>query len=102
MALMGWISALLASGMACKLMGLLLVAVFTITLFLLNPRRAGERTGRLSERLQASENAHDIQRQMLDTASRRPHDRDALSGRLRDGRFPHPFESCIVGVECSG
>ena len=83
---MGWITSLLASGSARKAMGLLLVAV-TIALFLLNLRRAGERAGRLAERLSTSERTHEIQRQMLDAASRRPADRDALAQRMRDGRF---------------
>ncbi|NCO21744.1 MAG: hypothetical protein GW905_07010 [Rhodobacterales bacterium] len=83
---MGWIASLFASGAARKALGLLLAA-FTIALFLLNLRRAGERTGRLAERLSTSENANDIHRQMLDAASRRPHDRDALAERLRNGEF---------------
>ena len=83
---MGWITAILASGPARKALGLLLAA-FTIALFLLNLRRAGERAGRLAERLSTSERTHEIQRQMLDAASRRPADRDALADRLRDGRF---------------
>ena len=84
--MMALITAILTSGPARKAMGLLLVAV-TITLFLLNLRRAGERAGRLVERLSASERTHEIQRQMLDAASRRPADRDALVDRLRSGRF---------------
>ncbi len=83
---MGWIATLLASGLARKALGLLLAAI-TIALFLLNLRRAGERTGRLAERLQSTEKAHDIQRQMLDAASRRPRDRDDLAQRMRDGEF---------------
>jgi hypothetical protein len=83
---MGWIVATVASGPARKALGLLLAAT-TIALFLLNLRRAGERAGRLTERLSSSENTHEIQRQMLDAASRRPHDRDALAQRLRDGQF---------------
>jgi hypothetical protein len=83
---MGWITAILASGPARKALGLLLAAL-TIALFLLNLRRAGERAGRLAERLSTSEKTHDTQRQMLDAASRRPADRDALAERLRDGRF---------------
>lgn len=83
---MGWTAALLASGPARKALGLLLAAT-TIALFLLNLRRVGERTGRLVERLQTSERTHEIQRQMLDAASRRPPDRGALVERLRDGRF---------------
>ena len=83
---MGWITVLLASGPARKALGLLLAAL-TIALFLMNLRRAGERTGRLAERLSTSEKTHDVQRQMLDAASRRPADRDALAQRMRDGRF---------------
>ena len=83
---MGWITVLLASGTVRKALGLLLAAL-TIALFLMNLRRAGERTGRLAERLSTSERTHEIQRQMLGAASRRPADRDALVKRLRDGRF---------------
>jgi hypothetical protein len=84
--MMGWITALIASAPARKAMGLLLAA-FTIALFIINLRRAGERAGRLAERLSTSEKTHAIQHQMLDAAARRPHDRDALAQRLRDGRF---------------
>ena len=83
---MGWTAALLASGPARKALGLILAAT-AIALFLLNLRRAGERAGRLAERLQTSENTHAIQHQMLDAASRRPADRDSLVERLRDGQF---------------
>jgi len=83
---MGWITALLSSGPARKALGWVLAAL-TIALFLLNLRRAGERAGRLAERLSISEKTHEIQRQMLEAASRRPADRDALAERLRDGRF---------------
>ena len=83
---MGWITVLLTSGPARKALGLLL-AIITIALFLLNLRRAGERAGRLAERLSTTERTHEIQRQMLEAASRRPADRDALADRLRDGRF---------------
>jgi hypothetical protein len=83
---MGWITAILASGPARQALGLLL-ATLTIALFLLNLRRSGERASRLAERLSTSEKTQDIQRQMLDAASRRPADRDALAERLRDGRF---------------
>ena len=83
---MGWITTILASGLARKALGLMLGAL-TVALFLLNLRRAGERTGRLAERLSTSERTHEIQRQMLDAASRRPRDRDALVERLRGGQF---------------
>ncbi|HBR97448.1 MAG TPA: hypothetical protein DD979_08720, partial [Gammaproteobacteria bacterium] len=59
----------------------------TITLFLLSLRRSGERAGRLAERLENQEKANEIQHRMLEAASRRPHDRDELAERLRDGRF---------------
>ncbi|WP_116600233.1 hypothetical protein [Primorskyibacter marinus] len=83
---MGWLINTLSSGLARKALGLLLAAT-TIALFLLNLRRVGERAGRLAERLQTSEKTHEIQRQMLEAASRRPPDRDALAQRLRDGQF---------------
>jgi hypothetical protein len=83
---MSWITAILVSGPAGKALGLI-IAAFTIVMFLLNLRRAGESAGRLGERLQASERTHEIQRQMLDAASRRPHGRDDLLERLRDGGF---------------
>ena len=83
---MGWLASILTSGPAHKALGLLLVAL-TIALFLLNLRRAGEHAGRLAERLSTSERTHEIQRQMLDAASRRPADRDALAQRMRDGRI---------------
>ena len=83
---MGWLVTILASGPARKALGRLLAAV-TIALLLLNLRRAGERAGRLAERLSTSEKTHAIQRQMLAAASHRPADRNALAQRLRDGRF---------------
>ena len=83
---MGWITSLPASGPARKALGVLLAAL-TIALFLLNLRRAGERAGRLAERLSTSERTHEVQRQMLDAATRRPADRNALADRLRDGQF---------------
>lgn len=81
--MIGW---LLTRGPARKALGLILAAT-TILLFLLNLRRIGERAGRAAERLEARERNHAIHRQMLDAASRRPADRDALAERLRDGRF---------------
>ena len=84
--MMDWLASILASGPARKALGLLLAAL-TIALFLVNIRRAGERAGRLAERLSTSEKDHEIQREMLDAASRRPADRDALADRLRDGQF---------------
>ena len=83
---MGWLASIRTSGPARKALGLLLAAI-TIALFLLNLRRAGERAGRLAERLSTSEKTHEIQRQMLDAASRRPADRDALAQRMRGGEF---------------
>ncbi len=60
---------------------------FTIVLFLLSMRRAGERTGRFIERLETTEKANEIQRRMLEAAASRPRDRDELVDRLRDGGF---------------
>ena len=58
-----------------------------VLLFLLALRRSGERTGRLAERLETTEKANGVQRQMLEAAVRRPRDRNELAERLRDGRF---------------
>lgn len=77
---------LLTHDPARKALGLILAAA-VILLFLLNLRRAGERAGRAAERLDARERNDAIHRQMLDAATRRPADRDALAKRLRDGRF---------------
>ncbi|MCC6006490.1 MAG: hypothetical protein JJU40_02295 [Rhodobacteraceae bacterium] len=63
------------------------LAALTITLFILNLRRQGERAGRAAERIDQLERSHAIQRQMLDAASRRPRSRDELLDRLRGGRF---------------
>ncbi len=78
--MIGW---LLTHGPARKVLGLILAAAA----ILLNLRRAGERAGRAAERLDARERNDAIHRQMLDAATRRPPDRDALADRLRDGRF---------------
>jgi hypothetical protein len=59
----------------------------TIVLFLLSMRRAGERTGRLAQRIATTEKANEVQRRMLEAAARRPRDRDELVDRLRDGGF---------------
>jgi hypothetical protein len=58
-----------------------------VLLFLLSLRRAGERAGRLAERLENQEKAYEIQRRMLEAATRRPRDRNELADRLRDGGF---------------
>ncbi len=58
-----------------------------ILLFILGARRTGEKAGRAAERLATREKNDAIHRQMLDAASHRPHDRDALADRLREGRF---------------
>ena len=63
------------------------LVTLTITLFILNLRRTAERAGRAAQRLENLERTHDIQRQMLDAASRRPRDRDDLVERLREGGF---------------
>lgn len=79
-------AALAGSAGARRAAGFILAAA-VILLFLMNLRRAGERAGRAAERLDARERNDAIHRQMLDAATRRPADRDALAKRLRDGRF---------------
>lgn len=61
--------------------------VLAVLLFLLALRRSGERVGRLTERLKTTGKANDVQRRMLEAATRRPRDRNELAQRLRDGRF---------------
>ena len=61
--------------------------VLAVLLFLLSLRRSGERAGRLAERLETTEKANDVQRQMLEAAARRTRDRNELAERLREGRF---------------
>lgn len=61
--------------------------MLAVLLFLLALRRSGEGTGRLAERLDTTEKANDVQRQMLEAAARRPRNRHELADRLRDGRF---------------
>ena len=56
-------------------------------LFILGARRSGEKAGRANERLENLERTNDARQRMLDAASRRPYDRDALAERLRDGKF---------------
>jgi hypothetical protein len=58
-----------------------------ILLFLLSIRRSGESVGRLAERLESMEKANDVQRRMLESAARRPRDRDDLVDWLRGGGF---------------
>jgi hypothetical protein len=58
-----------------------------IVLFLLSIRRFGERVRRIAERLETTEKANEIQPQILEPATRRPADRDALAGWLRAGKF---------------
>ena len=65
-----------------------------ILLFLLSIRRAGERTGRLAERLATTEKANDVQRRMLEAAVGFGRD-DRLNPCVRQ-RLTQP-----VGVECS-
>jgi len=63
------------------------IAALTLVLFMFNLRRAGERAGRASERLQALERTNARHHDMLIAASRRPRSRDALLERLRGGDF---------------
>jgi hypothetical protein len=80
------VAGILARPLARKAAGFALVAL-TVSLFLLNLRRTGERAGRAAERLENLERNDAIHRQMLDAAANRPRDRDALVERLRGGRF---------------
>lgn len=72
--------------MLARLKSWLAIAAAAI-LFILGARRSGEKAGRANERLENLERTNDARQRMLDAASRRPHDRDALAERLRDGKF---------------
>jgi hypothetical protein len=63
------------------------LAVASVLLLLLACRRSGERLGRLLEQRETLERSHDVQREMLEAAARRPRDRGELAERLRDGRL---------------
>ena len=80
------LSGLVARPWVRRLIGTALAAL-TVVFFLINLRRAGERTGRAAERLDTLEAVTYAQRQMLDAASRRPRNRDDLIDRLHDGEF---------------
>ena len=82
----GLVLGLLARPWARRVAGIAFVAL-TVTLFILNLRREGERAGRAAERLEQLERANVVRRQMLDAASRRPRSRDDLVERLREGGF---------------
>jgi hypothetical protein len=80
------LAGILARPLARRVAGFALAGL-TISLFLLNLLRSGERAGRAAERLDNLERSHAMQRQMLDAAANRPRDRDALLDRLRGGGF---------------
>ena len=82
----GLFATMLASGWARTALRYA-VAALTILLFLFSLRRAGERAGRLAERLDTMETVNEAQRQMLDAAARRPRDAADLVERLRRGGF---------------
>jgi hypothetical protein len=82
----GLLATLAGSAWGRRAAGILLAGA-AILLFMVSLRRAGEKAGRAAERFETSEKANDVNRRMLDAASRRPADRDALADRLRGGRF---------------
>jgi len=88
-ALIAWLTggATTASSRLALTVGKWAAIALTISLFLLSLRRSGERAGRLAERIENTEKANEIQRRMLEVASRRPRNRDELAERLRDGEF---------------
>jgi len=88
-ALITWLTggATTASSRLALAVGKWAAIALTITLFLLSLRRSGEHAGRLAERIENMEKANEIQRRMLEAASRRPRNRDELAERLRDGEF---------------
>ena len=82
----GFIAALAGSAWARTVLRYVAI-VLAVLLFLLSLWRSGERAGRLAERVKTTEKANDVQRRMLEAATRRPRDRDELAERLRGGEF---------------
>jgi hypothetical protein len=80
------LAGILARPLARRVAGFALAGL-TISLFLLNLLRSGERAGRAAERLDNLEHTDAIHRKMLDSAANRPRHRDDLVERLRGGRF---------------
>lgn len=65
-----------------KLAGIFAI-VGAVAAILLGARQAG----RNAERVERMRRTIEVQREQLDAASRRPHDRDELARRMRDGSF---------------
>lgn len=63
------------------------LAIAAALLFILCAWRKGEKAGRAAERFKNLERTNDARQRMLEAASHRPHDRDALAERLRNGKF---------------
>lgn len=63
------------------------VIVLAVVLLLLGLRRAGEKAGRLAERMQATEKANEVQQRMLEAEGSRPRTRGELADKLRGGTF---------------
>lgn len=84
-------NAALLNGIAASPWALTVLRYITMALavlsVLLSLRGSGERAGRVAERLESVERTHDVQRRMLEAATRRPRDRDDFADRLRDGRL---------------
>ena len=53
----------------------------------MGPVTATSASWKVAERFATTEKTNEIHRQMLDAASRRPPDRDALAQRMRNGQF---------------
>ena len=67
---------------ALKLAGLVAI-MGAVAAVLFGARQAG----RNAERVERMRRTIEVQHDQLDAASRRPHDRDELAGRMRDGSF---------------
>lgn len=58
-----------------------------VLLFVAGLRRAGEKAGRMAERLEAKERVNEINRRMLAAGAAGPRSRDELVERMLDGSF---------------
>jgi len=78
------------------------LVIATVLLLLLLIRRSGGRLGRRLQRLNAMEKTGDVQREMLEAATRRPRHRGELARRLRDGRYDRAvMATCPPGKQAA-
>ncbi len=74
-------------GQALAPLALRLAGWIAVTGAVLAVLLGARQAGRNAERVERMHKTIEVQREQLDAAANRPHDRDELIGRMRDGRF---------------